>query len=126
MPKKDSVREWLRERGCPERVIEGGLAGLVSGWERTVESVVLGYKLGMDDYLNDMDGRELLHGALARASASVRGRYRSRVEAADRKIQALLLPPGKCLWGAKAARDQGWTPAANWWYFRLPQKGVGS
>jgi hypothetical protein len=125
MAGKDPVREWLKERGCPERVVKGGLAGLTAGWESTVAGVARGYDLGLDDYLNDMDGRELLHGALAKATASLRGRYEARIEAADRKIQAFLLPPGKCLWGAKEARARGWTPETNWWYFRLPRKGVG-
>ncbi len=126
MAGKDSVREWLEARGCPEHLVKGGLAGLVAGWERTVGSVVRGYGLGMEDYLNDMDGRQLLHEAMAVASASVRGRYLQRVRAADRRIKARLLPPGKCLWGAREARARGWTAEINWWYFQLPREGVRS
>jgi hypothetical protein len=118
MPRKNPVREWLRTRGCPEHVVEGGLAGLVSSWQRTAESVAQGYELGIDDYLNDMDGRELLHAALAAAGAADRVRYRARIQAADRKIKARLLPAGLCLWGEKEAAARGWTPEVNWWYFR--------
>lgn len=125
MAGRDPVREWLKERGCPAHVVKGGLAGLAAGWEQTVERVVRGYDLGWDDYLNDMDGRELLHGALAKATASIRRRYEARVEAADGRIQVLLLPPGKCFWGAKEARARGWSRETNWWYFRLPKNGVG-
>jgi hypothetical protein len=125
MPRKNPVREWLKARGCPEQVVKGGLAGLVSAWERTAANVVRGYDLGMDDYLNDMDGREILQSALAVASVFARRRAKPKIQAADLKIQASLGPAGQCLWGEREAKSRGWTPEINWWYFRLP-KGVRS
>jgi len=67
MVKKDPVSEFLKERGCPAHVIRGGLMGLIDSWETTVESVERGYSLGLDDYLNDMDGRQLIEVALGSA-----------------------------------------------------------
>ncbi len=121
MARRDPVREWLKTLGCPNHVVEGGLAGLVKAWQRTAESVAAGYELGMEDYLNDMDGRELMHGALAVSGDADRARYRARIQAADRKIKARLLPAGPCLWGEKQAKAHGWTPEVNWWYFRAPK-----
>ena len=65
MKEKDPVGEFLRKRGCPEHVVRGGLRGLAESWEEVVRSVEEGYSLGLDDYLNDMDGRQLLDETLA-------------------------------------------------------------
>ena len=64
MKEKDPVGEFLRNRGCPEHVVRGGLRGLVESWEEVVRSVEEGYSLGLDDYLNDMDGRQLIEEVL--------------------------------------------------------------
>ena len=56
----EMVKRFLNGRGCPEDVVERGLAGLVEDWERTAEQVGSGYPLGLDDYLNDVDGRQLI------------------------------------------------------------------
>ena len=48
----DEVREFLRERGCPERVVERGLEGLLASWAVTVDEVSAGYRFGLDDYRN--------------------------------------------------------------------------
>lgn len=122
MPKKDPVREFLMEHGSPAHVVDGGLEGLIAGWEKTVDEVVHGYALGLDDYLNDMDGRELLRAALALAPAAGLKRLRPRIQAADRRIKSRLGPAGPCLWGEPEARERGWTPRVNWWYFRRPKR----
>jgi hypothetical protein len=60
----DPVREYLRRSGAPYSVVARGLRGLVENWERVVTQVVEGYNLSLDDYLNDMDTRQLLSNAL--------------------------------------------------------------
>jgi hypothetical protein len=120
MTKKDPVREFLLHRGCPPHVVDGGLEGLLRAWEKTAAEVARGYRLGLDDYLNDADGRELLDAALAAAAAD-RDAFRPRLEAADRMIQRHLQPAGPCLWGEDEARSHGWKPERNWWYFRRPR-----
>jgi hypothetical protein len=81
MTEDDSVREFLSDRGCPDEVVTAGLDGLVSEWERAVVQVESGYPLGLDDYLNDLDGRQLLEDALEvaseieRAAVCRRGRH---------------------------------------------------
>ena len=122
MAKKDPVREFLRQRGSPSPVVDGGLPGLIASWEKAVDEVVHGYGLGLDDYLNDMDGRELLRAALALAPAAERKRLRPRIQAADHRIKPRLGPAGPCLWGKQEAHERGWTPLVNWWYFRRPKR----
>ena len=120
MKEKDPVGEFLRKRGCPEHVVRGGLRGLAESWEEVVRSIEEGYSLGLDDYLNDLDGRQLLEEALAVAPAQEKKTALQRVRRADAKMQTLVRPSGRCLWGDETARQEGWTARRNWWYFSIP------
>ena len=120
MQGKDPVGEFLRKRGCPEHVVRGGLRGLAESWEEVVRSVEEGYSLGLDDYLNDLDGRQLLDEALAVAAAQEKKTALQRVRRADAKMKTLVRPAGRCLWGDETARQEGWTAKKNWWYFSMP------
>jgi len=123
MDKTDPVKDFLRERGCSEQVVEGGLAGLVKTWGQVVETVKRGYLLTLDDYLNDLDGRQLLKEVLRVAPKGEKEKYMERIQRADEKMRTLVKPIGKCLWGAEVAEAEGWTPKKNWWYFSRPLKG---
>jgi hypothetical protein len=114
----DPVREFLKLRGSPEHVVNGGLTGLVESWEIIVESVKRGYNLGLDDYLNDMDVRQLLGEALALAPSEQT--YIERVRRADEAMRRLVKPIGRSLWGEKNAAGHGWSAEKNWWYFAVP------
>ena len=116
----DPVREFLKRRRSAEHVVRGGLPGLVENWERVVESVTRGYNLGLDDYLNDMDGRQLLDEALELAKAD--HAYIERVRRADQSMRRLVRPITRSLWGEKNATEHGWSAAKNWWYFAVPIK----
>jgi hypothetical protein len=116
----DPVREFLKRRGSAEHVVRGGLPGLVENWERVVESVKRGYNLGLDDYLNDMDGRQLLDEALKLAKADEA--YIERVRRADESMRLLVKPIARSLWGEENAKEHGWSAQQNWWYFAVPIK----
>jgi len=118
---EESVRDLLRRRGAPDWVVSGGLAGLVESWEKTVAEIEGGYKLGVDDYLNDLDGRQLLEDAWGAANDAQRSRLKSRLKAADDRARAALIATERCLWGADVARYHGWNAAAQWWYFMRPR-----
>jgi hypothetical protein len=122
MKEKDPVGEFLRKRGCPEHTVRGGLRGLAESWEEVVRSVEEGYSLGLDDYLNDLDGRQLLEEALVVAPSQQKKSALQRIRRADAKMQTLVRPAGRCLWGDETARQEGWTAKKNWWYFFLPIK----
>jgi len=120
MQGKDPVGEFLRKRGCPEHVVRGGLRGLTESWEEVVRSVEEGYSLGLDDYLNDMDGRQLIDEALHSAPAEEKNTFLKRIRQADAKMQWLVKPAGRCLWGDETAGQEGWTAKKNWWYYSRP------
>jgi len=121
MSHPDPVRDYLRQSGASHSVIVNGLRGLVENWERVVREVQKGYRLTFDDYLNDMDGRQLLENAMGLAPEEIRAAYRDRIATADRAAEAVLVPSSRCIWGQIVADDEGWRPERNWWYFRLPR-----
>ena len=116
------TREFLRSRGCPEGVVAGGVDGLIEGWESVVSQVEGGYPLGLDDYLNDMDGRELIAALQAAVSRALTPVQKRRLEAVDARMKAVVKPLTHCLWGDRLAQVNGWNATKNWWYFSRPAK----
>jgi len=116
----DKVRRYLTRRGSPDFIVDGGLPGLVKIWEKTARSVRKGYPLGMDDYLNDLDVRQLIAETRPLASPEERKKLRARVIKADTVFKNHSRAARYCLWGARVARRRGWTSRKNWWYYRLP------
>ena len=117
----DPAREYLREKGCAQHVIKGGWEGLIEAWEKTVESVELGYELGLDDYLNDLDGRQLIEETLAIDGVDNEQGYLDRVRRLDDRMRNRVRLTGQCLWGNAAAKRHGWSADKNWWYFSVPK-----
>jgi hypothetical protein len=116
----DKVRRFLARRGSPDFVVEGGLAGLVQRWKETARAVRRGYPLGLEDYLNDLDGRQLIAEVLPLATPAERKKLRSRVIEADTVFRNHSKAVRFCLWGAREASRRGWTSRRNWWYYRFP------
>lgn len=116
----DDVRKFLIEKGCPLQVIERGLAGLVESWEKVVQSVEKGYSLTLDDYLNDLDARQLLEEAMGAASMSELNNFDLRIQQADDLMKGLTRRAAVCLWGDELAEEEGWSSKKNWWYYACP------
>lgn len=117
----DPVREYLHDKGCSQHVVDRGLDGLVGDWEKTVESIEQGYDLGLDDYLNDLDGRQLIEEALAIKGVKDSTKHVERVRRADERIKKQVTINSKCLWGDEVASEHEWSPERNWWYFSEPK-----
>jgi hypothetical protein len=115
-----AVREFLERRGCPAEVTAGGIESLVAQWEGVADALDRGYPLDtLDDYLNDMDARQLIEDAM-RAVPGAGETVRARLENADRRIRALVAPRARCLWGDRIAASHGWAATREWWYFSRP------
>ncbi len=117
----DPVRDYLREKGCGEHLVSGGFAGLVENWEKVVDTVERGYNLGLDDFLNDLDARQLLEEVLSVAVPEQIAQQLNRIQLADAKMKGLMIPTEECLWGDEVAEEEGWTLEQNWWYFGIPR-----
>jgi len=127
MTARDSggLGEYLRGEGAPDRVIQGGLDVLLDGWEQTVSAVEQGYTRGYEEFLNDLDGRQLLAQALARVTPAQAVPAQERLEGIDARMRASTAPVARCLWGAIVAEEEGWDPVGNWWYYARPLQGPG-
>ena len=118
----DPVREYLRDKGCAEHVVKGGFGGLVRDWESTVASIVRGYEFGLDDYLNDLDGRQLISEVMEIADPPSRLKYGERVRLVDEHREALDQPLNAC--GVTLPRDTDGRQI-KLWYFSVPQTTPG-
>lgn len=117
------LRVFLLRRQCAGRLVAGGIDGLIAEWERIGDAVADGYPLDtLEDYLNDMDMRNLTHDAITAVPAALDEARRARLEAADRRVRALLVPARECLWGAGQAQAEGWSASERWWYFMRPAR----
>jgi len=121
MSDDDPVVQFLRERGCSDEVVEGGLDGLIADWERTTTEVERGYTLGLDDYLNDLDGRQILEDAIELLPEADAESVLQRIESPDQRLKRATTPVAVSLWGQSVAESEGWDPENNWWYFRVPR-----
>lgn len=119
---RDAVRDYLQLRGAASHVVARSLEGLLEAWDRFVDQVGSGYRFTLDDYLNDLDVRDMLAGAIERLDGHAASNARKRVEAADERLRPLLVPTESCLWGAGVAEDEGWSPETHWWYFSRPRR----
>lgn len=117
----DPVRLLLQARGCAPEVVDSGLRGLVDAWGGVAESVVTGYALTLDDYLNDMDVRYLIQAALDVAPESDSAELAGALRRADDAMLEATEPTG-CLWGDDIADEEGLDPRREWWYFRRPRR----
>jgi hypothetical protein len=118
---KDPIREFLKKKGCPEHVVKGGLEGLIEAWETVVTEISHGYDLTLDDYLNDMDGRQLIEEVIPFASTPGHKALIKKLGRLDKIVRTLLVPTEKSLWGESVTKERNWTAETNWWYFTQPK-----
>ncbi len=95
---------YLRDNGYPEHIVRAGRAGLIERWGKFVEQVERGYKLGLEDYRNDLD----LRGIIAMLSLD------DEVCDLDQRFEAMLIDREKRVWESSAANP--------FWDFGYPKK----
>jgi hypothetical protein len=89
---------------------------MIASWER-IASGASTYNLTLDDWLNDLDLRDVIARRLAE-SQSVDGRLRERLESADRAFREATAEARQSLWGPTAGAEH--RSSTHWWYFRYP------
>ena len=78
------------------------------------------YNFDLDNWLNDVDVRELILEALPMFSREEMGDHALKLDEADKAFQAGTREFKKCVWGGGTAKKEKWTAQKNWWYFRTP------
>lgn len=99
-----TVEEYLRENGFPEHVVREGRLGLIRKWKEFVEEVEKGYKLGIEDYRNDLDVRAILAQA---------GAEDHEIHALDERFKKFLIAHDKRVWES--------APGDPFWDFGYPK-----
>lgn len=93
---------------------------LVASWRRFVGEVERGYEDTIDDYTNDLTGRDLLEEALAPAPAALRISLRDDIQPLDERFERATQPDESAMLAAFVQVGPGW------WWKRLPVKLVGA
>jgi hypothetical protein len=96
------------------------LSELIDQWAEFTADLEKGYSFDLDNWLNDVDVRELILEALPMFSREEMGEYALKLDQADAAFRAATRDFKKCVWGKGTARKERWTPQKNWWYFRTP------
>ncbi|MBM3647451.1 MAG: hypothetical protein FJX11_06620 [Alphaproteobacteria bacterium] len=96
------------------------LRELIDQWAEFTTDLSGGYSFDLDNWLNDVDVRELILEALPMFGREEMGELTQKLEQADRTFMAATRDFKKCVWGKGIARKEKWTPQKNWWYFRTP------
>ena len=104
----DRVREYLEDNGYPRHLVEGGREGLIRRWREFVNEVEQGYKLGLEDYRNDLDVRMIIEQAEA---------GNGEVRELDERLRKMLVPTEQRLW------ESG--PGKPFWDFGYPRNVSG-
>ncbi len=121
-PQTDPVREYCRRRGYADRVILGGLTGLIERWEYAVSKIVESDSQHLiEEYQNELDGRSIIEEVLPLAMQKERQSIHERLNIADSRFRAASVARDECVWGERVAARRGYTPATHWWYYRWPR-----
>jgi hypothetical protein len=103
------IEEYLSENGSPPHVVRAGRAGLIRRWGEFVDEVEKGYRLGLDDYRNDLD----LRGILATLGLD----DDPGVQQADQRLEKVLEPAAKRIWES--------CEGSPFWDFGYPRNATG-
>jgi hypothetical protein len=97
------------------------LCELIDQWATFVSDLARqGYTFDLDNWLNDVDVRELILEALPMFSREEMGDHALKLDAADKEFMAATRAFKRCVWGAGTAKKEKWNADKNWWYFRTP------
>lgn len=116
---RDAVGRYLADRGVSAGVRSRGLSGIIAQWEAIARRAAR-YDLTLDDWLNDLDLRDIIAGALAVAPESEPRELHARMDRADDLFRAATVASAHSLWGTAGDVANGQDPVRQWWYFRRP------
>ena len=114
----DPVARFLTARGVSAKLRGTNLRGIVAEWD-ALASRAERYSLTLDDWLNDLDLRDIIAGAMTVAPEHERAAVRPLLERADEHFRRATAESPRPL---VADVDR----VTQWWYLRLPaHPGVG-
>jgi hypothetical protein len=116
-----AIAEYCRRLGYSEDVVKGGIEYLVRWWERVVEAVESGYLGILDEYINDLSARRIIHEIWPLTSAEQQIRFGPRLEKADALFEASTETVEKSFSLGVRRRPDRYPPMIRWLYYRVPE-----
>lgn len=104
----------------PEPPDAGEYRAMIDQWASFVAGLAEPYIFDLDNWLNDIDLRQLIQEAAPMFGVDELADAARRLDEADRDFLRATHEVDRCLWGSKTARREHWTATRNWWYFRAP------
>ena len=119
----DAVDMYFADRGVSAAVRSKGLRGIVAQWESIARGAEQ-FDLTLDDWLNDLDLRDIIAGAMAVVPEASVGDLRETLQRADDAFRAATVEFKQSLWdvGVEGASGRRHDRVAQWWYFRYPKR----
>ena len=114
------LQRFCRERRWQPHAVEGGLSAVVERWAERVRHLRRRTPMFRAEYVNDLDVRQLLYELWETSPAEQRAAIAGRLAEVDGEFVSLTVRVAECVWGEANAREHGWEPDVNWWYFRVP------
>src|SRR6478672_4034349 len=106
---RDPVAEYFASRGVSEGVRQRGLRGLVADWRAIARSAAR-YDLTLYDWINDLDLRDIIAGAMAVAPESERHALRDALERADEEFRDATLVSAQSPAHGAGSRSNAYDP----------------
>lgn len=97
------VSRYCEQRGFSSRVREGGFGYLLDRWTKIVGEIEAGYRGLFDEYLNDMDSRQIIDELATYASDDEWGEVEARLPSLDDRFHQVTRPIEACIWGEQNA-----------------------
>jgi hypothetical protein len=119
MKPSEAVARYMKSRGVSQELIEDGLEGAIDRWDEIARSAK-NYDFTLDDWLNDMDLRDIIEGSLQAADKVERDSVAKLLAKADARMKKATVETGS-IWGTANAESEKYDPARTWWYFRRPR-----
>jgi hypothetical protein len=102
---------------APTNLARLTLPVLVAQWSRIVDYVER-HQVGEHDFRTDVDVRHEI-GLRLRAKPTTR-ETREMLAELDEQFRGATVASEVCLHGAERATAEGWSPAREWYYWRVP------
>lgn len=115
----DAVARYMKSRGVSQSLIEDGLEGAIDRWDALARSA-RNYDFTLDDWLNDMDLRDIIEGSMQAADEQERESVTKSLAKADERMKKATVETGS-IWGKANAESEKYDPRKTWWYFRRPR-----
>lgn len=115
----DAVAQYFAERGVSANAQSKGLRGIIAQWDAIARTAAR-YDLTLDDWLNDVDLRDIIAGALGVAPEHELHSTRDALDRADEAFRTATVETNRSLWGDTVGTADKHDPQQQWWYFRRP------